>query len=236
MGAWRFCGVPYKPAGRGACAGGPTRRLEAELLALRESVGHVFAENSDPDLFPDRRLPVWGAYSGPSDWWVAAPSGMQIAVCRGLDVARGGFSLRGAVAGVTVNVIDKPAWCDFQFGSIVNRSPAVIAISTDGAAPILGQAIRRRIETLLPPSLAKWAQLAHTIPLGGQSAAGAPGGSRRAFWESFVRPGRSARKADREQPRASCLLAPMRWVRSHASPAGSRFHARRRRFAGDPEL
>ena len=37
-----------------------------------------------------------------------------------------------------VNVIDKPAYCQFQFGSIVNRSPVVIGISTDGAAPILG--------------------------------------------------------------------------------------------------
>ncbi len=50
-------------------------------------------------------------------------------------------------ASVPVNVVDKPAFCDFQFGSVVNRSPVVIGISTDGAAPILGQAIRRKIET-----------------------------------------------------------------------------------------
>ncbi len=37
--------------------------------------------------------------------------------------------------GVPVNVIDKPAFCDFQFGSIVNRSPLVVGISTTGAAP-----------------------------------------------------------------------------------------------------
>src|SRR3546814_1754511 len=35
-----------------------------------------------------------------------------------------------------------------QFVAIVNRSPVVIGISTAGAAPVLGQAIRRRIETL----------------------------------------------------------------------------------------
>ncbi|MGV2184550.1 hypothetical protein [Rhizobium rhizogenes] len=58
------------------------------------------------------------------------------------------------------NVIDKPTFCQFKFGSIVNRSPVVIGISTDGAAPILGQAIRRRIETLLPQSLKTWALLA----------------------------------------------------------------------------
>jgi len=28
---------------------------------------------------------------------------------------------------------------------VVNRSPVVIGVSTDGASPVLGQAIRRRI-------------------------------------------------------------------------------------------
>ncbi|ODA66168.1 Siroheme synthase [Methyloligella halotolerans] len=88
-------------------------------------------------------------------------------------------------AGVPVNVIDKPAFCQFQFGSIVNRSPAVIGISTAGAAPILGQAIRRRIETLLPLSLADWAKLAARLRdrLYETLETGAP---RRAFWERFV--------------------------------------------------
>ncbi|MBR7538976.1 hypothetical protein KC221_22560, partial [Mycobacterium tuberculosis] len=66
-------------------------------------------------------------------------------------------------AGVPCNVIDKPAFCAFQFGTIVNRSPVVVGISTDGAAPILGQAIRRRIETVLPASLAAWARLAQQL-------------------------------------------------------------------------
>jgi uroporphyrin-III C-methyltransferase/precorrin-2 dehydrogenase/sirohydrochlorin ferrochelatase len=35
-------------------------------------------------------------------------------------------------ASVPVNIIDRPRFCDFQFGAIVNRSPVVIGISTDG--------------------------------------------------------------------------------------------------------
>ncbi len=65
----------------------------------------------------------------------------------------------GRAVGTTVNVIDKPAHCDIQFGSIVNRSPVVIGISTDGAAPILGQAIRQRIEAILPASIGAWGTL-----------------------------------------------------------------------------
>lgn len=88
-------------------------------------------------------------------------------------------------AGVPVNVIDKPEFCQFQFGSIVNRSPVVISISTDGAAPILAQAIRRRIETLLPPALKGWAELARKLrgEVTDRLEAGTP---RRVFWERFV--------------------------------------------------
>ena len=73
------------------------------------------------------------------------------------------FACAARDAGVPCNVIDKPDFCSFRFGTIVNRSPAVIGISTDGAAPILGQAIRRRIETLLPRALSGWAALAATV-------------------------------------------------------------------------
>ncbi|MEX6505789.1 siroheme synthase CysG [Jiella sp. M17.18] len=94
------------------------------------------------------------------------------------------FACAARAAGVPVNVVDKPAFCDFRFGSIVNRSPVVVGISTDGAAPILGQAIRRRIETLLPPALAGWAALASKLR-GEVMDRLAPGPLRRAFWERF---------------------------------------------------
>ena len=109
-----------------------------------------------------------------------------LAIC---DAASDGearaFACAAKAAGVPANVIDKPAFCSFQFGSIVNRSPVVVGISTTGAAPILGQAIRRRIETLLPPGLAGWAALGERLRSSvlQRLAAGRP---RRAFWERFV--------------------------------------------------
>jgi hypothetical protein len=86
---------------------------------------------------------------------------------------------------VPYNVIDKPALCQFQFGSIVNRSPVVVGISTSGAAPILGQAVRRRIETLLPRTLSQWADVAAKIRDEVMERL-APGPERRAFWERFA--------------------------------------------------
>ena len=54
-------------------------------------------------------------------------------------------------AGIPVNVIDRPAYCTFNFGAIVNRSPLVVGISTDGAAPIFAQAIRSRMKIFAVP-------------------------------------------------------------------------------------
>jgi uroporphyrin-III C-methyltransferase / precorrin-2 dehydrogenase / sirohydrochlorin ferrochelatase len=70
------------------------------------------------------------------------------------------FAAKARSLGIPVNVVDKPAFCDFQFGAIVNRSPLVIGISTDGGAPPLGQAVRSMIETLLPAGFAGWAAAA----------------------------------------------------------------------------
>jgi uroporphyrin-III C-methyltransferase/precorrin-2 dehydrogenase/sirohydrochlorin ferrochelatase len=87
--------------------------------------------------------------------------------------------------GVLVNVIDQPGYCDFQFGTIVNRAPVVIGISTDGAAPILGQAIRRRIEAVLPRSIGSWARAAKEFRVQLKTLVPSREGRRR-FWEKFV--------------------------------------------------
>lgn len=113
-----------------------------------------------------------------------ADAALAIADCES-DVEARSFFTAAQQAGVPVNVIDKPAFCQFQFGSIVNRSPVVVSISTDGAAPILAQAIRRRIETLLPPVLKDWAALAQALR-DRVNARLKPGAPRRAFWERFV--------------------------------------------------
>jgi uroporphyrin-III C-methyltransferase/precorrin-2 dehydrogenase/sirohydrochlorin ferrochelatase len=116
----------------------------------------------------------------PRAWAPADCAGSAIAVgaCEDDDEAAR-FAAAARAAGVPVNVIDRPAFCDFAFGAIVNRSPLVIGVSTDGAAPVFAQAIRARIETLLPHGFARWAAAAaHWRPrvrtLGAR------------FWEKFV--------------------------------------------------
>lgn len=94
------------------------------------------------------------------------------------------FRALAVAAGVAVNIIDKPHLCDVQFGSIINRSPLLVAVSTDGAAPVLGQAIRARIEALLPHGLKHWLDLARDIRPRVQALA-LPLAARRQFWARF---------------------------------------------------
>jgi uroporphyrin-III C-methyltransferase/precorrin-2 dehydrogenase/sirohydrochlorin ferrochelatase len=95
------------------------------------------------------------------------------------------FHDRAREAGVPVNVIDQPEFCQFKFGSIVNRSPLVIGISTDGAAPVLAQAVRRKIEALLPRDLKRWAELAQVMR-GRVNGLIEAVSVRRSFWERFA--------------------------------------------------
>jgi uroporphyrin-III C-methyltransferase / precorrin-2 dehydrogenase / sirohydrochlorin ferrochelatase len=95
------------------------------------------------------------------------------------------FAAKARSLGIPVNVVDKPAFCDFQFGAIVNRSPLVIGISTDGGAPPLGQAVRSMIETLLPAGFAGWAAAAKAWR-SRVVAAGLEAGDRKLFWRRFA--------------------------------------------------
>ena len=95
------------------------------------------------------------------------------------------FAAAARAAGVPVNVIDRPAFCDFSFGAIVNRSPLVIGISTDGAAPVFAQAIRAKLEALLPRGFADWAAAAARWR-GALKLAGLSFAARRRFWQLFT--------------------------------------------------
>ena len=76
------------------------------------------------------------------------------------DDSASAFAAAARAAGIPINVVDRPAFCDFSFGAIVNRSPLVVGISTDGAAPVFAQAIRAKLEALLPKGFAAWAAAA----------------------------------------------------------------------------
>lgn len=137
-------------------------------------------------------------------WQAEDLHGASIAICDAADENEARtFMAAAKAAGVPANVIDKPSYGDFQFGSIVNRSPLVVGIATGGAAPVFAQALRGRIETILPQGFARWMRTARDWRAS-VSAKGFDFRARRSFWESFANiamrePEREPDEALREQ-------------------------------------
>jgi precorrin-2 dehydrogenase/sirohydrochlorin ferrochelatase len=59
-------------------------------------------------------------------------------------------------AGVLVNAVDDPPFCDFYFPSVVRRGELQIAISTAGASPALAQRLRKEIDARLQLDTGEW--------------------------------------------------------------------------------
>lgn len=69
-------------------------------------------------------------------------------------------SMAAKAQNIPVNVVDAPALCTFTMGSIIDRSPIVIAVSSEGNAPVLARYIRTKIETMLPSAYGRIAAIA----------------------------------------------------------------------------
>jgi uroporphyrin-III C-methyltransferase / precorrin-2 dehydrogenase / sirohydrochlorin ferrochelatase len=167
--------------------GGQAAAWKAELLSAAGAAVDVFSSQASEDMRALAAAPPGGAVALHQRTWNADDlSGAAIAVaeCDNDDEAAR-FAGAARAAGVPVNVIDRPAFCDFAFGAIVNRSPLVIGISTDGAAPVFGQAIRAKIEALIPKGFARWAEAARTWRPRVQALALSFRG-RRDLWEKFA--------------------------------------------------
>ena len=163
---------------------------KAELLAAAGAAVHVMAGDRAGALrfAPLAASPPAGSVTVEPRAWIEADlchAALAVADLGDAGTASA-FVAAGRAAGVPVNVVDQTDSCDFIFGTIVNRAPVVLAISTDGGAPMLGQSIRARIEGILPRGLAAWAQAARDWrPLLKRRIADF--GERRRFWEGFTR-------------------------------------------------
>src|SRR6187401_1854553 len=173
---------------RAVLAGGnPAAAWKAELLSASGARVDVYATDICDELQQLAADPPRGAIVLNRCKW-STENFDDAAIAVGAfedDQGAAEFAAVARAAGVPVNVIDKPAFCDFSFGAIVNRSPLVIGISTDGAAPVFAQAIRAKLEALLPKGFADWAAIAARWR-GALKLAGLSFAARRKFWQLFT--------------------------------------------------
>jgi len=213
---------------------GPAVAWKAELLSAAGADVVVFAECPCEELHALAAQPPRGAIMLQHRAWQAEDfCGAAVAVA-GFDDDRDAqrFAEAARAAGVPVNVIDKPAFCDFSFGAIVNRSPLVIGISTDGAAPVFAQAIRGKLEAMIPRGFADWAEAARRWRKAIQSS-GLSFAARRRFWQVFAR---FALAHPDRAPAQSDFDSVLRQTRTEAMPAEAGSVTFVGTGPGDPEL
>jgi uroporphyrin-III C-methyltransferase/precorrin-2 dehydrogenase/sirohydrochlorin ferrochelatase len=207
---------------------------KAELLSAAGAEVEVFAPNPCEELTALAEDPPGGAVRLIRRVWDPADlehAALAVAACED-EAAAAAFAAAGRAVGVPVNVVDRPAFCDFAFGAIVNRSPLVIGISTDGAAPAFGLAVRAKIEALIPHGFAQWAEAARrwrkAVQESGLSFAG-----RRRFWQLFT--ARAVAEPNRE-PAQSDLVSLLAATRRQAGTAEQGSVTLVGAGPGDPEL
>ncbi|MDW3204359.1 MAG: NAD(P)-dependent oxidoreductase [Alphaproteobacteria bacterium] len=149
------------------------------LLLKTDAAIVLFALDLDPDL---TRLVSASRVAHLTRWPDAADlSGFRMAFvatrCAGANRT---FARLAAEMGALVNVVDDPDASMAYTPSIVDRDPVVIAIGTEGTAPLLGRRIKSRIETLLDIRIGRLAALAGRLR--GRVAAQVARRDRRDFW------------------------------------------------------
>ncbi|MEP5758926.1 MAG: SAM-dependent methyltransferase [Litoreibacter sp.] len=121
--------------------------------------------------------------------------------CPGTDAS---LHMLAKAAGALVNVVDQPHLCDALTPSIVDRSPVVVAIGTEGTAPVLARQIKTRVEEMLEPRLGDLAAIAGRLR--DHAAARLGPRERRDLWRwVFCGPARSAHANGAERRAAQMI-------------------------------
>lgn len=134
-------------------------QLDEELSALVKAGQADHVQTLTPEIFDNAAM----AFVGTG--------------CPALDSAAHALA---KAARCPVNVVDRPELCDITTPAIVDRDPVIVAIGSEGTAPILTREIKTKVETMLSPRLGALAALAGRLrPAVAQAI---PQDQRRGFW------------------------------------------------------
>ncbi|MGH1578611.1 siroheme synthase [Planktotalea sp.] len=139
--------------------GGEQAAQKCRLILKTEATIRMLAPVLDPELADLHAQGKIEWHSSP----ITAPDFANTAlvfIATGSRAADASLQVLAKSAGAIVNVVDQPHLCDALTPSIVDRSPVVVAIGTEGTAPVLARQIKTRIEEMLEPRLGDLAALA----------------------------------------------------------------------------
>lgn len=87
--------------------------------------------------------------------------------------------------GILANIVDRLEESDFITPAIIDRDPVVVAIGTEGAAPVLAREIKADAEQRLAPGLGALARAGRRFR--GRAEALSAGRARRRFWRRYYK-------------------------------------------------
>lgn len=139
--------------------GGEQATQKCRLMLKTEAEIEVFAPTLDVELLALSDAGRIVHRTGPITVDVLRGAGLVFVGtgCPGIDAALHAIA---AEAGALVNVVDQPDLCDAITPAIVDRDPVVVAIGTEGTAPVLARHIKTSLERMLDPKLGDLAALA----------------------------------------------------------------------------
>jgi len=187
--------------------GGSLAAQKARLLSLRSAVIEIAAERLSEQF--SELLAAGKIRRIDDDVSIGAIRGRPLVIAAtGVDKLDTRISAIARSLGVPVNVPDKPELCTFILPAIVDRGMVTVAISTEGASPVLAQRLRGWLEREMHPRLGRLASIAgefrervaDVMPLGHQ---------RRRLWENvFAGPAaRAVYAGDEVSARKAIALA-----------------------------
>lgn len=132
----------YPLSGRTVVVAGAGEAAEAKLRLFAGSPAIVRRLDGEAALSPQ-------SYAGAVLAFVASPDDAFAEAAAGAARA----------AHVPVNVVDRPALCDFTTPAVIDRGEVVAAIGTGGASPMLATMLRHDIEARVPEGAGRVAAL-----------------------------------------------------------------------------
>lgn len=159
--------------------GGEQAAQKARLILKTDAQITICAPELEPELadLAATGAAQWYAGEISPDTFSCAAMGFIATGCPAVDACLHGLA---QAANCPVNVVDRPDLCDLTTPSLVDRDPVVVAIGTEGTAPVLARQIKTQVEEMLAPNLGGLAALAGRLR--GAAASRVSAAKRRSLW------------------------------------------------------